>query len=79
MLFRLPVLLLVSFLILFLPYDSARSVGATEGAGKRPLDLPAGGPGFADDEEDLPEAFQFFGEIIEGDGFFFCFAAYYSP
>jgi len=37
----------------------------------RPLDLPSGGRGVAEDEEETPESIQFFGSIYEGDGFFF--------
>ena len=42
----------------------------------RPLDLPAGGPGGQEDDEDAPETISFFGSEYEGDAFFWCFAAY---
>ncbi len=50
-------------------------------ASKVPLDLPSGGNG-ADDEdedEDAAEVISFFGEAIEGDGFFFCFSIFNPP
>lgn len=46
------------------------------GTAKRPLDLPSGGPGGPNEEEDAPETINFFGTEFEGDGFFWCFAAY---
>ena len=36
-----------------------------------PLDLPSGGEAQSDEEEDAAEAIRFFGEVYEGDGFFF--------
>jgi len=39
---------------------------------KRPLDLPAGGRGHDEEEEDAPETIVFYGGSYEGDGFFFC-------
>jgi len=38
----------------------------------RPLDLPSGGGGFADGEEDAPETIIFYGMDYEGDAFFWC-------
>jgi len=38
----------------------------------RPLDLPSGGAGIGDDEEDAPETVTFYGNQYEGDGFFWC-------
>ncbi len=39
---------------------------------KRPLDLPNGGRGSDEEEEDAPETISFYGGEYEGDGFFFC-------
>jgi len=39
---------------------------------KRPLDLPSGGKGDDEDEEDAPETISFYGGEYEGDGFFWC-------
>jgi len=39
---------------------------------KRPLDLPSGGKGDDEDEEDAPETITFYGGEYEGDGFFWC-------
>ncbi len=38
----------------------------------KPLDLPSGGTGDEDDEEDAPEVITFYGADFEGDGFFWC-------
>ena len=45
-------------------------------AGKKPLDLPAGGIGTSDDDEDAPETIQFYGSEYEGEAFFWCFHAF---
>ncbi|MFQ5654297.1 MAG: hypothetical protein ACE5GW_06165, partial [Planctomycetota bacterium] len=42
------------------------------GVAKRPLDLPSGGRGDDEDEEDAPETITFYGSEYEGDGFFWC-------
>ena len=39
---------------------------------RRPLDLPSGGTGDDDDEEDAPETINFWGGEYEGDAFFWC-------
>ena len=39
---------------------------------RRPLDLPSGGTGGDEDEEDAPETITFYGGEYEGDGFFWC-------
>jgi hypothetical protein len=39
---------------------------------KRPLDLPSGGKGDEEEEEDIPESITFYGGEYEGDGFFWC-------
>ncbi len=49
--------------------------GGSSGA-KRPLDLPVGKPGEAEEEEDAPETISFWGSELEGDAFFWCFPAY---
>ena len=46
-------------------------VPAAQRGGSRPLDLPSGGRGTDEDEEDPNETIRFFGESYEGDGFFF--------
>lgn len=43
-----------------------------------PLDLPAGGPGRAEDDEDAPELITFYGNEFEGDGFYWCLDTSYS-
>lgn len=52
-------------------YSAITFGGETTPAPTTPLDLPSGGFGYNDDEEDLPEAIHFFGSIYEGTGFFF--------
>ncbi len=48
-------------------------VAQSDGTGvKRPLDLPSGGKGDDEDEEDAPESISFYGGEYEGDGFFWC-------
>ncbi|MFN0058824.1 MAG: VWA domain-containing protein [Planctomycetota bacterium] len=39
---------------------------------RRPLDLPSGGSGSNDNEEDITESITFYGAEFEGDGFFWC-------
>ncbi|MFN0057701.1 MAG: vWA domain-containing protein [Planctomycetota bacterium] len=57
-------------------FFSAASAQSTSdgpiGSARRPLDLPSGGNGSDDDEEDEPEAVTYYGAEIEGDGFFWC-------
>ena len=51
------------------------AVFASDGeAGKRqtPLDLPSGGVGDGEHNEDAPEPILFYGSVYEGDGYFFC-------
>ncbi len=48
-------------------------VAQSDGNGvKKPLDLPSGGKGDDEDEEDAPESISFYGGEYEGDGFFWC-------
>ena len=42
------------------------------GGASRPLDLPAGGLGGDNDDEDAPELITFYGANFEGDAFFWC-------
>ncbi len=42
------------------------------GLANRPLDLPSGGIGDDDEEEDEAESITFYGSEYEGDGFFWC-------
>ncbi len=48
------------------------SAQGDDGVAKRPLDLPSGGRGVDEDEEDEPETITFYGSEFEGDGFFWC-------
>ena len=43
---------------------------------RKPLDLPAGGAGDDDEEEDSPESINFYGGEFEGDTFVFVVPAY---
>ncbi|MCA8962841.1 MAG: VWA domain-containing protein [Planctomycetes bacterium] len=42
------------------------------GGTRRPLDLPSGGQGDDEEDEDAPESIQFYGSEYEGDAFFWC-------
>ena len=46
--------------------------GSQEKTFKRPLDLPSGGIGSEEDEEDSPDVIHFYGSDYEGNGFFWC-------
>ena len=46
--------------------------GASSSSARQPLDLPSGGKGEDEDEEDAPETISFYGGEYEGDGFFWC-------
>ena len=62
------------FLVLALSLGtSAWIVAQDTGELRRPLDLPSGGVGGDEDEEDAPEIITFYGSDYEGDGFFWCF------
>lgn len=64
----------ICFMTLFLLGSmglTAHSLEQPEGR-SRPLDLPSGGGGSADDEEDAPETILFYGNGYEGDAFFWC-------
>ncbi len=64
-------LLLVLGLVSFsCAWITAQSPGLT-GTG-RPLDLPSGGLGGDDDDEDAPELITYYGSNFEGDAFFWC-------
>ena len=41
-----------------------------------PLDLPSGGIGSGEDDEDAPETINFYGSEYEGEAFFWCFHAF---
>ena len=47
-------------------------VGQSGEGARRPLDLPSGGTGGDDDDEDAPETINFWGGEYEGDAFFWC-------
>ena len=60
------IILYMSFTLLPIVWSQSN-----EGA-RRPLDLPSGGAGDGDDEEDAPETINFWGGEYEGDAFFWC-------
>ena len=71
------VLLLLALIpALALTSSWAFSQAEVTNGGKKPLDLPSGGPGVDEDDEDAPENLSFFGQEYEGNAFFWCFAAY---
>lgn len=51
---------------------AAQDGSSGAGGARRPLDLPSGGKGTDEDEEDAPETISFYGGEYEGDGFFWC-------
>ena len=64
-------------LLLILALIPALSFGLwADGGTKKPLDLPAGGVGTEQDDEDAPETIQFYGSEYEGEAFFWCFHAF---
>ena len=65
-LIAITMLLYVSFTIL--PVVLSQS----DEEARRPLDLPSGGAGDGDEEEDAPETINFWGGEYEGDAFFWC-------
>ena len=58
-------LLLILLLVFIFPFDVSAD-------GRKPLDLPSGGSGDNDEEEDAPETINFWGGEYEGDAFFWC-------
>ncbi len=51
--------------------------GQADGSSEnRPLDLPSGGIGDGEDDEDAPETINFYGSEYEGEAFFWCFHAF---
>ncbi|MCA8959913.1 MAG: hypothetical protein KDC38_05350 [Planctomycetes bacterium] len=50
----------------------AQDGGGNGNGPKRPLDLPSGGAGDDEDDEDAPESITFYGAEYEGDAFFWC-------
>src|SRR5881296_3444472 len=71
----LPSFLFLSSLLLSTQELKAQSIGSGaggSGAGtKENLDLPFNALGAAEDEEDAPEVVTFYGQQLEGDGFFY--------
>ena len=68
---------LVALLFVFAPVALSTVYSADDiGAARKPLDLPAGGAGENDEEEDAPEAIRFYGSEFEGDCFVFIVPAY---
>ena len=76
MLNRVQVLLLMGLLLIFMPVAVGTLLSADEIGLRKPLDLPAGGAGVDDEEEDAPEAISFYGSEFEGDCFVFIVPAY---
>jgi len=65
--------MVVSVLLSLSTGGGAWLIAASDGKPvKRPLDLPRGGQGYEEEEEDIPETITFYGGSYEGDGFFFC-------
>ncbi|HIK82387.1 MAG TPA: hypothetical protein EYF93_05755, partial [Planctomycetes bacterium] len=64
----LGLLLVLSFIV----STTGWIVGQSDEGARRPLDLPSGGAGDGDDEEDAPETINFWGGEYEGDAFFWC-------
>ncbi len=65
--------MMVSVLLSLSAGGGAWLIAASDGDPvKRPLDLPSGGKGHDEEEEDAPETIVFYGGAYEGDGFFFC-------
>ena len=68
--------LLVALALLSLAFGTSGWLTAQDGGGTGsstgPLDLPSGGNGGDEDEEDAPETISFYGGEYEGDGFFWC-------
>ena len=58
-------LLLILLFVFISPFDVSAD-------GRKPLDLPSGGAGDGDEEEDAPETINFWGGEYEGDAFFWC-------
>ncbi|MBT6784081.1 MAG: hypothetical protein HOA95_04615, partial [Planctomycetes bacterium] len=67
----------LALLLLFTPVALGVAFAADDDGGlRKPLDLPAGGAGSDDEEEDAPEAIRFYGSEFEGDTFVFIVPAY---
>lgn len=62
--------ILLIILMLFVAADYTLSQSPLPG--RQPLDLPSGGRGDDDEEEDAPETIDFWGGSYEGDAFFWC-------
>ena len=77
MLNRVQVLMLMVLLLIFTSVAVGTPFSADDDSGlRKPLDLPAGGAGVDDEEEDAPEAINFYGSEFEGDVFVFIVPAY---
>lgn len=65
------VMMSMVFVVLLLgglnPFEAEAASGE-----RKPLDMPSGGRGADDDEEDAPETIIFYGNDYEGDAFFWC-------
>ena len=65
--------MVVSVLLSLSTAGGAWLIAASDGKPvNRPLDLPNGGKGYEEEEEEVPETITFYGQSYEGDGFFFC-------
>ena len=63
-------------LALVAPFALASTTVADDSSRSRPLDLPSGGVGATDEDEDAPETVHFLGTEYEGEAFFWCFHAF---
>ena len=70
------VLLLFAAILIPTLFLSSVAHGDSKDPRRLPLDLPSGGLGSKDGEEDPPEVIVFYGHEFEGNAFFWCFSAY---
>ena len=64
--------ILIALILLCISIITLPTVWSQSDSGRRPLDLPSGGSGDNDEEEDAPETINFWGGEYEGDAFFWC-------
>ncbi len=74
---RIHGLFILALLLIVTPVAMTTVFSADDIGGlRKPLDVPAGGAGSDDEEEDAPEAIRFYGNEFEGDTFVFIVPAY---
>ena len=61
---------LITVLAFGLLFGGATTIDGLDGGERRPLDLPSGGAGDGEDDEDAPEVISFYGAEYEADAFF---------